>query len=232
VTGVTTGGVTGTLVRGRRPDASTGPPVSSVSGSGSQVTVVASQPIDRVIVSVETNVSGTTRNRIAAVADSYYELRLPAPTTTVVLNIQLPPGGSGSFTLEVAVALGNGPLGPYGPRTVQGTLNLTGRWAGTDQNDIFTTNLVFDLTQTGSRVTGVITSPDYPGVSAPFEGTLSGSTLSFTSRTAIGVPDCSDSVINGSMQVTSTTMAGSYRGMLTCFGETFSAEGRLSLTRR
>jgi hypothetical protein len=121
VTGVSGGGATATLQRGRRPDAAAGPAVTSISGSGSQVTVVASQLIDRVVVTVDTNVSGSTRNRTAAVADSYYELRLPSPTATVTLNIQLRAAGSDSFTLEIAVALGDGPLGPYGAQAVTTT---------------------------------------------------------------------------------------------------------------
>jgi hypothetical protein len=121
VTGVSGGGATATLERGRRPDAAAGPVVTSIGGSGSQLTVVTSQLVDRLVVSVETNVPGSTRNRTTAVADSYYELRLPSPAATVTLNIELRPGGSDSFTLEIAVALGNGPLGPYGVQVITTT---------------------------------------------------------------------------------------------------------------
>ena len=73
--------------------------------------MTASQPVDRIIVSVNTTSTATTRLGSLAVVGSYFELRLAPPRNVIQVTIQ----GSGAFNLEFAASLGGGPLGPYQP---------------------------------------------------------------------------------------------------------------------
>ena len=75
VTNVTAPGATTTLVNSPRPNAGAGP-IIAPSGGGGLITLTASQPVDRIIVSVNTNGPSTTRLGSMAVVGSYFELRL------------------------------------------------------------------------------------------------------------------------------------------------------------
>jgi hypothetical protein len=110
VTTVTAPGATTTLVNSPRPNAGAGP-IITPSGGGGLITLTASQPVDRIIVSVNTTGPSTTRLGSLAVVGSYFELRLSTPRNVIQVTIQ----GSGAFNLEFAASLGGGPLGPYQP---------------------------------------------------------------------------------------------------------------------
>jgi PKD domain len=126
ISGVSSGPVPGTLQGGRRPDAGAGP-VLNVSGSGTltpgssnQVTLNASQAVNAVVVSVETDTSNSMLNRPFVVAEAYYQLSFPSPQTTVPLTISVPGSAAGSrFTIEYAAAGPNGVFGPYSSQGVQ-----------------------------------------------------------------------------------------------------------------
>lgn len=63
--------------------------------------------------------AGGARVSPFVVLNSYYELRLASPQTTIVVTVQ----GVGSFNLEFAASLGGGPLGPYQSQPFTGALN-------------------------------------------------------------------------------------------------------------
>jgi hypothetical protein len=109
---VTAPGATTTLVNSPRPNAGAGPIITVSNNNGSLITLTASSPVDRLIVSVNTTATADARLSPFVVLNSYYELRFASPQTTIVLTVQ----GVGSFNLEFAASLGGGPLGPYRPQ--------------------------------------------------------------------------------------------------------------------
>jgi hypothetical protein len=229
VTGVSAPGGTTTLVNSPRPNAGAGPIVTPSNTSGGLVTLTASSPIDHVVVSVNTTGSGATRFGPEVVVGSYYDVRLSSPQTTVQLTIQ----GAGSFNLEFAASLGAGPLGPYQPQPFSAGLNLTGTWLVTFMSSFGQSRGMYQLTQNGNRVTGVGTSPEAPGQTFPFDGTLNGTTLTFGTRTSIGVPECGDLVESGTAQVTSAnTITGTVRYTFSCSGFSFDESSTFTMTRQ
>ena len=154
---VTAPGATTTFVNSPRPNAGAGPIITVSNNSGSLITLTASSPVDRLIVSVNTTATGGARLSPLVVLNSYYELRFASPQTTIVLTVQ----GVGSFNFEFAASLGGGPLGPYQPQPFIATLNLAGTWRGTLRNDDGRGGpIVFQLSQIGTRVTGTFGTPE------------------------------------------------------------------------
>src|SRR4029453_13954196 len=112
VTSVSAPGASTTIVNSPRPNAGAGPIITPSGNTSGQITLTASSPIDRIIVSVNTTGASSSRLTPFAVVGSYYEVRLSSPQTVVTLSVQ----GAGSFNLEFAGSLGGGPLGAYQPR--------------------------------------------------------------------------------------------------------------------
>jgi hypothetical protein len=230
VTTVTAPGASTTLINSPRPNAGAGP-IITPSGSGGLVTLTASSPIDRVIVSVNTIGASALEARLTpmVVLGSYYEVRLSSAQTTVQLTIQ----GAGSFNLEFAGSLGGGPLGPYQPQPFSMGLNLTGTWRGTTSSESGSGQVVFVLTQSGTRVTGRAFNPDFIEFANDLEGTISGSTFNFSLRfPGAFPPECNVFDSRGTAQVTQTTMTGTATSTVSCFGETFTGTASFQLTRQ
>jgi hypothetical protein len=180
-------------------------------------------------VSVNTPGTGSSRLNPLAVLGSYYEVRLSSPQTTIQLTVQ----GAGSFSLEFAGSLGGGPLGPYQPQPFSAGLNLTGTWAGTAGSEFGSNRVVFQLNQSGTRITGTAFSPDFPGTSNTVEGSLSGTTFTFVLGLPVALPpECSQLDSRGSAQVTATTMTGNVTTTIACQGFTESFPSSFMLTRQ
>ena len=229
VSNVTAPGASTTLVNSPRPNAGAGPIVTPSSNSGSQITLTASTPVDRIIVSVNTTGASSTRLTPFAVVGSYYEVRLSSPQTTIQLTIQ----GAGAFNLEFAAALGTGPLGPYQPQPFSAGINLTGRFVGTGSSEFGTNQVVFVLTQTGTRVTGTAFAVEAAEFANIFDGTLNGTTLTFTLRFPIAIPECSGFESRGTAQVTANTIVGTITSSGSCLGIPIpTSTGNFSVTRQ
>ena len=133
VAAVSVGSTPAQLVSGGRPNAGGGPilsvagSINAINGGANQITLTSPTAVDNIIVSVETGASSSTTNSSMVVADSFYQVRLPSPQTTIVVTIVLPVQvARQSFILEYSAGLGNGPLGAYRQQTVQVTTVGTG----------------------------------------------------------------------------------------------------------
>jgi hypothetical protein len=163
------------------------------------------------------------------VLNSYYEVRLSSPQTTVQLTIQ----GAGTFNLEFAGSLGGGPLGPYQPQPFSMGVNVTGTWRGNVSSEFGSGPVVFVLTQSGTRVTGRAFNPDFAEFANDLEGTISGSTFNFTLRfPGVIPPECNIFDSRGTAQVSATTMTGTATSTVSCFGESLTTTGSFQLTRQ
>jgi hypothetical protein len=223
---VTAAGATTTLVNSRRPNAGAGPIVTVTNNNGAQLTLTASSPVDRIIVSVNTTGTGDARVSPFVVLNSYYELRLASPQTSIVVTVQ----GVGSFNLEFGASLGGGPIGPYQSQPFTATLNLTGTWRGTLRNDDGRGGAIgFQLTQIGTRVTGTVFELDRPAPPMPLEGSVTGSR--FTLSGPFVVPGCSGGT-TFSGEATTASMSGTFRSTGSCAGfPPQDATGTFSATR-
>ena len=230
VTNVSAPGATTTLVNSPRPNAGAGPIIAPSGGTSGQITLTASSPIDRIVVSVNTTGASSSRLTPFAVVGSYYEVRLSSPQTTVTLSIQ----GAGSFNLEFAGSLGGGPLGPYQPQPFSAGINVTGTWSGNTSSEFGAGRVVFQLTQSGSRVTGFVFSPDFPSETRNnLEGTVNGNTFAFTLTVPIALPpECNEVSSRGTAQVAGNTMNGTVTSTINCFGVSESFGGTFSATRQ
>ena len=93
--------------------------------------------------------------------------------------------------------------------------------------------MAFVLTQTGNRVTGTAFAAASPEFANTFDGTLNGTTLTFTLRFPIAIPECSAFESRGTAQVTANTIVGSFTSAGTCFGIPIpTSTGTFSLTRQ
>ena len=225
VPNVTAPGATTTLVNNPRPNAGAGPIVSVSSNNAGQFTLTASSPVDRIIVSVNTTGTGGARLAPFVVLNSYYELRLASPQTTIVVTVQ----GVGSFNLEFAASLGGGPLGPYQPTPFTAVLNLTGTWRGTLRNDDSRGGpIVFQLSQVGTRVTGTLVEVGASRPPLPLEGSVTGSRFTLAGFT--DVAGCAGTTtFNG--EATMTSMTGTFLTTAVCLGAPSTAAGTFSATR-
>jgi hypothetical protein len=229
VTSVSAPGATTTVVNSPRPNAGTGPSITPSSNNSGLITLTASTPIDRIVVSVNTTGASSSRLTPFAVLGSYYDVRFSSPQTVVQLSIQ----GAGSFNLEFAGSLGAGPLGPYQPQPFTANLNLTGTWSGTAGNEFGTSRVVFQLNQSGTQVTGTAFSPDFPGTSNSLQGTINGTTFAFVLGLPVALPpECSQLDSRGSAQVTGNTMTGNVVTTISCLGLMESFPSSFTLTRQ
>jgi len=231
ITSVSAPGATATVVNSPRPNAGAGPIVTPSNNSGGLVTLTSLTPIDHIVVSVNTTGSSSTRFGSEVVLGSYYDVRLSSPQTTVTLTIQ----GAGSFNLEFAASFGNGPLGPYQPQPFSAGLNLTGTWAGNTSSEFGGSRIVFQLNQSGTRVTGTASSPDFPGTTNSIDGALNGTTFTFTLGYPVALPpECSQLDSRGTAQIAGNTMTGTVTTTITCLGLGFneSFPSAFTLTRQ
>src|SRR5262245_41788483 len=229
VSNVSAPGASVTVVNSPRPNAGGGPSITPSGNTGGQITLTASSPIDHIVVSVNTTGASSSRLAPFAVVGSYYDVRLSSPQTVVQLSIQ----GAGSFNLEFAGSLGNGPLGPYQPQPFSASLNLTGTWSGTTGSEFGSNRVVFQLNQSGSRVTGTAFSPDFPGTTNSIDGTLTGTTFTFVLGFPVALPpECSQLDSRGSAQVNGNTMTGTVTTTISCLGFMESFPGSFTLTRQ
>jgi hypothetical protein len=221
---VTAPGATTTIVNNSRPNAGAGPIITVSGNNGSLITLAASTPVDRLIVSVNTTAAPGARLSPSVVLDSYYELRFAAPQTAIVLTVQ----GTGSFNFEFAGSLGGGPLGPYQPAPFIATLNLTGTWIGSLRNDNGRGGPIsFQFTQTGNRLSGTVTQEGFP--SFPLQGTVNGSAFSYTHVTTLA--QCSSVLTTWTGQATTNSMSGTFVTNSVCLGVPATATGTFSATR-
>jgi hypothetical protein len=220
---VTAPGATTTLVNSPRPNAGAGPIIAVSNNNGSLITLTASSPVDRLIVSVNTTATSDGRLSPFVVLNSYYELRFASPQTTLVLTVQ----GVGSFNLEFAASLGGGPLGPYQPQPFIAGLNLTGTWRGTLRNDNGAAGpIVFRLSQVGTRVTGTFGEGS---TATSLDGSVTGSRFTL-SGTGIDTVGCAGfQTFSG--EATTTSMSGNFRTTVNCPGRFPEATGSFSATR-
>jgi hypothetical protein len=229
VTSVSAPAATTTLVNSPRPNAGGGPSITPSGNTSGQITLTASSPIDHIVVSVNTTGSSSSRLTPFAVVGSYYDVRLSSPQTVVQLTIQ----GAGSFNLEFAGSLGAGPLGPYQPQPFSASVNMTGTWTGTGSNEFASNRVVFQLTQSGTRVTGTVFSPDFPDSRNNLEGSVNGSTFSFVLIFPVALPpECSQIDSRGTAQVAGNTMNGTVTSSIRCFGINESFTSGFSATRQ
>ena len=183
------------LVRGGRPDAGAGPPVSvSIDfpvPMRVRARIAAARPFNRAAVTVDVP-PASDRNSRLVIAEAYYDIRLSEPQTSIEITLTIPAGRP--FALQVAVSDNNGSsFGSYasaqvGSQPQGGT--LTGTWVGTytygadcgsyagvetlnltESSDGSLSGTLFDATLAGTVV-----------AQANLDGRRSGSDVTFTAR--------------------------------------------------
>jgi hypothetical protein len=123
------------------------------------------------------------------------------------------------------------------PTSPSPSVNLTGTFAGTVSDASGPGRMTWQLTQSGAQVTGTFTATDDTSgvaVTGDVSGTLSDTNLPVRMNTPAGrlpAPYTNCSIASeGTAQVTSTTINGTYTGRNSCTG-TFGT-GRFSLTKQ
>ena len=126
---------------------------------------------------------------------------------------------------------------PTSPTPPAGPVSLAGTYAGTVSDASGPGRLTWQLTQSNAAVSGTFTAvDDVSGVTAngSVSGTVSGATLTFRMAAAPGSlpsPFAACSLeLDGTAQVATTSIEGSYSGRNSCTGP--FANGRLSLTKQ
>jgi hypothetical protein len=131
------------------------------------------------------------------------------------------------------------------PPTPAPTPTVTGAWSGTSTDSQGATVVTMELTQSGSTVTGTVTTraPDpadgscnacHRNKRGTFTGTLAGSVLTMELAFAAGAdgdptPICSATMIAPALGVTGDSIAGTFTGSDTCEGAFLN--GTISLRR-
>jgi hypothetical protein len=126
------------------------------------------------------------------------------------------------------------PIQDTGPFSGPPAFDVTGTWSGPTSDEKLVGKFTFNLTQTGSSVTGTSTvrtnPPNVQTANGTFTGTMSGATLTyridFPNAGGIG---CSVT-INGTANVSAAAISGTYTGIGTCGGP-FSG-GLISLAKQ
>lgn len=148
---------------------------------------------------------------------------------------------SRALLLVAALAFGasvacskSSPASPTPPST--STLNLTGTWGGSAIDSTGPGVMTWQLTQSGTSVTGSVVIADSLSVTiarGTLSGTLSGSSLQFTVTIPAGGFDgnasCSGS-FTGTASATASSLSGSYAGTQSCTGA-FSG-GAITLSKQ
>jgi hypothetical protein len=102
-------------------------------------------------------------------------------------------------------------------------LNVSGTWSGSGSDSTGSGLMTWQLTQTGSSVSGMMTASTPVGTvvyNGTFSGTITGSTLIFTINIPVGnisLPSCS-ATISGSGDVANGSITGTYTGSNSCTG--------------
>jgi hypothetical protein len=136
----------------------------------------------------------------------------------------------------VATIACSGKSSPSAPSTPSASLNLAGTWAGSASDSSGPGLMTWQLTQSGTAVTGSAVVADSLGVTVArgtLSGTLSGSSLPFTVTIPAGGfdsgPSCTGQ-FTGTVSATAASMSGSYSGTQSCSGA-FSS-GTLTLNKQ
>lgn len=140
--------------------------------------------------------------------------------------------------LSLAAAACGGPDRPAPPAAPSPPppppLNLTGAYSATGDDFLGIGRMRWVLSQSGSDVDGIVTAVSQQGTTGArgtLDGTLSGSTLSFTIVMPPGglaaLPSCS-ATIEGVAEATRSTINGLYSGTATCSASFF---GQFSLIK-
>lgn len=147
--------------------------------------------------------------------------------------------GAVSFACALAACGGGGssasgsPAAPSSPST---SVNLTGTWSGTASDSSGPGRMTWQLTQSGSAISGTFTMADDAqsvSGSGTVSGTVSGAAIQFSLSVPAGGFDgkyaaCS-STVSGSGSATGSSISGSYSGS-SCGGAISS--GQLALSKQ
>jgi hypothetical protein len=104
-------------------------------------------------------------------------------------------------------------------------VNLTGTWTGSAVDSAGRVDMVWQLTQSGSAVTGTVTAATNVGLplyTGSVSGTLASDALRFTVTVPAGriadMPDCTLDLSGSVTDIQPNSMAGTYTGMQSCTG--------------
>lgn len=144
----------------------------------------------------------------------------------------------GAMLVLGVAACGGGSSGsasPTAPSPAAPAVNLGGAWSGTAKDSSGPGRMTWQLTQSGSTVSGTLTmSDDVTQVTGQgtLSGTLSGSTLQFSLTIPAGGFSGSDSACSlsasGSASASASTISGTFSGTNTCGGSLTGGELTMS----
>jgi hypothetical protein len=147
----------------------------------------------------------------------------------------------GAVLMLTAAACGS----PSAPGTIlsnsgggSSAVNVTGVWSGAATDSLRQVNMTWQLTQSGSSVSGTVAAttsvgaPIYEG--GTVVGTVRDTTLTFTVTIPRGgvanLPDCTVALAGSAPDITATGMTGTYNGNDSCAGAI--AGGRFTFVKQ
>ena len=128
-------------------------------------------------------------------------------------------------------------IGRSGGASPSQVVNLTGAWSGTATDPLGQVQMFWQLTQSGTSVTGTVSANTIVGVplyAGTITASLTASTLTFRITVPRGsiieLPDCSLTLTGSATDLQADSMAGTYTGEHSCFGTVQG--GRFLLTKQ